>query len=95
MPVLLADDEAGGVQVISLGGLELLEPSRYPAFTLLGQAWGSVRLAWRALNTTRPEVRCLAWALTLDRLPANTCEAQCCLTGLSAPAVRKLASRLR
>ena len=94
MLVLLAADKAGGVQVISLGGLELLEPSRYPAFTLLGQAWGSVRLAWRALNTTRPEVRCLAWALALDRLPVNTWEARCCLTGLTNPAVRMLASRL-
>ena len=51
-------DGASGVQVCSLGSLELLEPSRYPSFTLLGQAWGSVRLAWRALNTTRPEVSC-------------------------------------
>lgn len=47
-------------QVISFGSLELLEPARYPSFTLLGQAWGSLRLAWRALNTIRPEVSMLA-----------------------------------
>ena len=44
------------VQVVSLGSTRLLEPECYPTFTLLGQAWGSVRLAWRALRAARPQV---------------------------------------
>ena len=35
---------------------DLLLPERYPRFTMLGQAWGSVRVAWQGLRQLLPEL---------------------------------------
>ncbi|KAK9811429.1 hypothetical protein WJX72_003813 [[Myrmecia] bisecta] len=43
-------------QVVHLKNVGLLDPLRYPRFTLIGQAVGSVRLAYQALSTVVPEV---------------------------------------
>lgn len=43
-------------QVVPLPSRDLLQPARYPRFTMLGQAAGSVRLAWQGLRQLVPEV---------------------------------------
>lgn len=44
------------LQVIHITGRHLLLPEQYPRFTLVGQATGSVRLAFQALRKLNPEV---------------------------------------
>ena len=44
------------MQVVQLHNRHLLLPERYPRFTLLGQALGSVRLGYEALTAAVPEV---------------------------------------
>ena len=43
-------------QVVPLENANLLDPELYPSFTLIGQAIGSVRLAFEALCELRPQV---------------------------------------
>ncbi|KAI3435747.1 hypothetical protein D9Q98_001805 [Chlorella vulgaris] len=43
-------------QVVPLPGRDLLQPARYPRFTMLGQAAGSVRVGWQALQQLVPEL---------------------------------------
>ena len=45
---------------MQLHNRHLLLPERYPRFTLLGQALGSVRLGYEALSKAVPEVTRLA-----------------------------------
>lgn len=47
---------AGLTQVVQLAHGDYVSPGRYPRFTLLGQAIGSVRLAYEGLHQLRPEV---------------------------------------
>lgn len=44
------------LQVVPLPSRDLLQPGRYPRFTMLGQAVGSVRVAWQGLRQLVPEV---------------------------------------
>ena len=44
------------LQVVPLKNAHLLAPERYPRLTLIGQAYGSVRLAYAALKVLRPQV---------------------------------------
>lgn len=57
-------------QVISLTDANLLNPGRYPSFTLIGQAIGSVRLAFGALLKLRPQVGYWLWT----ELPTASCQ---------------------
>ena len=50
------DRDSACLQVVQLHNRHLLLPKRYPRFTLLGQALGSVRLGYEALTTAVPEV---------------------------------------
>ena len=43
-------------QLVPLASRDLLLPGRYPRFTMLGQAWGSVRVAWQGLRQLLPEL---------------------------------------
>lgn len=47
---------AAHTQVVPLPSRDLLQPGRYPRFTMLGQAVGSVRVAWQGLRRLVPEV---------------------------------------
>lgn len=49
-------DRCSLLQVVQLHNRHLLLPERYPRFTLLGQALGSVRLGYEALTNAVPEV---------------------------------------
>lgn len=53
-------------KVVQLHNRHLLLPERYPRFTLLGQALGSVRLGYEALSNAVPEifVDTTGWAFT-------------------------------
>lgn len=44
------------IEVVPLRHSDYLSPKRYPRFTLIGQAWGSVRVGWEALEQLVPEV---------------------------------------
>lgn len=44
-----------GLQVVQLSGRQLVEAATYPQFTLIGQALGSIVLAWEALSQLRPQ----------------------------------------
>jgi len=44
------------LQVVPLRNADLLDPQRYPRFTLVGQALGSVRMVFCALKMLRPQV---------------------------------------
>ena len=45
-----------GVRVVPLRRTALVLPETYPRFTLVGQAWGAVRLGHEALSKLVPEV---------------------------------------
>lgn len=59
------------LQVIQLHKRHLLLPERYPRFTLLGQALGSVRLGHEALTNAVPQVQPLP--TLLESLPSEFC----------------------
>jgi len=44
------------VEVVPLNNAHLVDPQQYPRFTLVGQALGSVRMAFCALKMLRPQV---------------------------------------
>jgi len=44
------------MQVVPLNNAHLVDPQQYPRFTLVGQALGSVRMAFCALKMLRPQV---------------------------------------
>lgn len=43
-------------QVVHISNAHLLAPERYPRFTLVGQAQGSLRMAYAALTQLKPQV---------------------------------------
>lgn len=50
---------ASALQVLGLRQVHLIDPARYPSFTLIRQAWGSLLLGLEALRLMVPEVRVL------------------------------------
>ena len=48
------------MQVVGLTKSDLVKPEKYPRFTLLGQAYGSVVLTYEALSLMVPEVSHMA-----------------------------------
>lgn len=59
-------DVQPGIKIVHLLQPELLWPEHYPRFTLIGQALGSVQLAYQALKQLNPEVfvDTSGWAFT-------------------------------
>ncbi|KAK9800825.1 hypothetical protein WJX73_002899 [Symbiochloris irregularis] len=50
------DVQASRLKVVDVEGCHLLQPELYPSFTLVGQAWASVQVAYNALWELNPEV---------------------------------------
>lgn len=68
------------LQVVQLHNRHLLLPQRYPRFTLLGQALGSVRLGYEALTKAVPEVTAVAPACNKDSVCTPLGLQHCALT---------------
>lgn len=48
------------MQVLGLKRVHLVDPAQYPSFTLVRQAWGSLKLGLEALTLMVPEVSSLS-----------------------------------